>query len=128
MRLDCAKSLLPSASYCAALLAPEDMKEVTDKMDYYDPFIMEDPHFGALIRVAAAKEAQNMVKNSNLALLLDPLKQTLLRIIEARFPDLDVKEIALPDSSVVLEQLIVEIATAYSEGTARSLLKLAVQE
>jgi hypothetical protein len=37
----------------AAILSPAEIEEVTQKMVLYDPFIMEDPHFGGIIKQKA---------------------------------------------------------------------------
>jgi hypothetical protein len=118
----------------AAILSPAGIEEVTQKMVSYDPFIMEDPHFGALIRaeaearaeVLAEARAEVLAEARAEVLALAFSKSALIHVIEERFPVLiaDIDKAVLPDNPDELGLLMVKIAIASDEKAARQLLGL----
>jgi hypothetical protein len=106
----------------AAILPPEDIEEVTQKMVNYDPFLIEDPHFGAIIRAKAEEAAREAAREA----ATSSLKNALFHVIEMRFPALasSLDQGVLPQNPDELDWLIVKVATASNEQAVRQLLGL----
>ncbi len=105
----------------AAMLPQADLEEVSMQLTNYDPFLMEDPHFGALLRdLSEARAAEVSAK------ALADLKHTLLQVVEARFPVLTTSlgNVVLSDERAELDHLMVQVATATDEQAVRQLLNL----
>lgn len=103
----------------AAILSPADIEEVTQKMVNYDPFLMEDPHFGGIIQKA---KAEGVAKG------LAAWKSSLSRTVAARFPNLaaSLENVVWSDTDEALDQLSFSLATTSNEATICRLLGLPV--
>lgn len=109
----------------AAILSPADIEEVTQKMLHYDPFLREDPHFGAMLDDAEAKgKVEGKIEGK--AETLASLQSTLLRQVEGRFPTLTAysEKIHWPENAEALGLLMMNVAAAPDEWTVRRLLGL----
>lgn len=100
----------------AEILSSEDMKEVTNKMVLYDPFIMEDPHFGGIIR-EKAEEARIEGEAKGRTEVIITLKNMLLSAVKERFPALEerLEEADWPEEIEALGLLTMRLATAANE-------------
>lgn len=97
----------------------------------YDPFIMEDPHFGGIVQKAKAEGlaeglAEGRAEGEIQALAT--LKNMVLSSIEERFPALaaSVGKAVWPDNIEALGLLAMKLATAPNEEAVRSLLGLSI--
>jgi hypothetical protein len=109
----------------AAILSPAEIEEVTQKMALYDPFIMEDPHFGGIIKQKAEEAAKEAAKEAwakgetegkieGKSEALAALRNTVLASVEERFPELtgSLKQAAWPESVEEMGLLAMKLATA----------------
>lgn len=121
----------------AAILSPEEIEEVTQKMVLYDPFIMEDPHFGGIIRQKAEEaweeawvrgEAEGKIEGKIEGRIeaLTAFKNTVQASVMERFPALSgsLEQAVWPDTVEELSLLAMKLATAADEAAVLRILQV----
>lgn len=137
----------------AAILSPAEIEEVTQKMVLYDPFIMEDPHFGGIIRQKAEEaweeawgkawvkgkaegwakgEAEGRAKGEAEGKIegkietLTAFRHTVQASVKERFPALagSLEQAVWPGTVEELGLLAMKLATAADEAAVLSILQV----